>query len=98
MRIRRITLSKDACYCGIQDFYNLIAKQLGYDPKTVTYDCTKIDVSKPVQDQILAFYMDSGHSQEAFAQAWVCYGPKTTLQYSECVAEVQPDFVCEVHK
>lgn len=98
MSIRKIGLSKDACYCGIQDFYDLIAKQLGYDPEKVTYDCTKIDVSEPVQEKIFAFYKDSGQSQEAISQAWVCYGPKTSVKHHACIAEVKPGFVREVTK
>lgn len=98
MSIRKIGLSKDACHCGIQDFYDVIAKHLGYDPQTVQYDCTKIDVSKPVQDQIFAFYEESGQSQEAISQAWVCYGPKTSIKHHECIAEIQPGFIREATK
>lgn len=95
MDVKKIDLSKDACYCGIQTFYDLIAKRLGHDPKTVRYNCTKINVSKLVQDQIFAFYEDEGWSQEAISQAWVCYGPKTSLKDDECIAEVIPGFIQE---
>ena len=98
MDIRKINLSQAACYCGIQAFYDLIAKQLGYDPEKVVYDCTKIDVSKSVQDQIFAFYKNDGASLEAISQAWVCYGPKTSLTYDDCVAEVKPEFIQEAPK
>lgn len=98
MDIRKIGLSKDACYCGIQEFYDLIAKHLGYDPQKVVYDRTKINVSKPVQDQIFEFYKDENQFQEAISQAWVCYGPKTSLKYDECIAEVMPGFIREVAK
>lgn len=98
MEIRKIGLSRDACYCSIQGFYDVIAKHLHYDPQAVKYDCTKIDVSEPVQDQIFAFYKDSGQSQETISQAWVCYGPKTSIEHHECIAEVKPGFIREVAK
>ena len=98
MNIRRISLSKDSCYCGIQDFYDMVAKHLGYDPENITYDCTKIDVSKPVRDQIFAYYKTHGQSQEAISQAWLCYGPKASIDYHECIAEVKSGFIREVTK
>ncbi len=89
-----ITLTKEECYCGIIELYDLIARKLGYDSDKVGYDCRKIDVTRPIQDQVFAFYRNEQKaSDESIGTAWVCYGPKACLLGDDYVAEVSEGFI-----
>ncbi len=91
---KTVILSKEECYCGIIEFYDLIARKLGYDTDKVGYDCRKIDVTRPVQDQIFAFYQNEQKaSDESIGATWVCYGPKTCLLGDGYVAEIAEGFI-----
>lgn len=92
----RITLSKEECYCGIEDLYFLLAKKLGYNPEAVRYDCREICVTKAVMDQVFAFYMeDRKMSKEAIAQGWIAYGPKANVFEDGYVAIIHKGFILE---
>lgn len=92
-----IEFSQAECYCEIIEFYDLIAERLGYDPQKMQYNCTKICVSKPVQDQIFRFYQqEKDTSQESIGRIWLQYGPKANLSQSTYIAEVQEGFFVEV--
>lgn len=79
---------------GIVDFYNAIAKQLGYDSKKASYDCRRILVSKERFDAIDAKYKERYadkplNYKEIFGMDWACFGPKTDemLQGDEVIIE-----------
>lgn len=93
----KIELKQEECYCGIPEFYDMIAQKLGYDPQKVQYDCTKICVSKPVQDQIFSYYeTENNASEEALGSTWVRFGPKTNLPHSTYIVDIQRGFITEV--
>lgn len=92
----KLELKQEECYCGIPEFYNMIARKLGYEPKKVQFDCTKICVSKAVKAQIFNFYKTENKASEAaIGQTWVDYGPKANLPHNTCVANVQNGFIIE---
>lgn len=77
---KTVVLTEKECYCGIIELYDLVAQKLGYDPAKVSYDCRRINVTKPVQDQIFTFYQEEQKaSNESIGSAWLCYGPKAIL-------------------
>ena len=92
-----LRFSEEDCYCGIPEFYDCIAEKLGYISQTVRrYDCTKVSVSKPIQDRIYTFYKDNeGWSEEQISAAWLIYGPKTDISSDECFVNVQQGFILE---
>lgn len=94
--LHRITLSKEECYCGIEELYFLLAEKLGHNPKTVRYDCREISVTKAVMDQVFAFYMeDRRMSKEAITQGWIIYGPKADISEDGYIAIVHKGFIWE---
>ena len=91
---RTVVLTKEECYCDIVEFYNLVARKLGYDSDKVGYDCRRIDVTKPVQDQIFAFYREEQKALgESIAAAWVGYGPKASLPGEGYEAKIFDGFI-----
>ena len=93
----KVAFTEEECYCGITEFYKIIAEKLGYDTEKVQYDCTKICVSVPIQNDIFKFYTaETEMSEEGISVAWVLYGPKANLSEDTYVAEVQKGFIIEV--
>ena len=93
----KITLTKDECCCGIAELYDTIATKLGYNPATVHYDCRKVCVSKPVMEQIFAYYKAEKHvTRSAFNQLWLNLGPKANLSGEDYTADAQKGFILEV--
>lgn len=92
----KLELKREECYCGIPEFYNMIARKLGYDPDKVQFDCRKICVTKTVQNQIFSFYKNENNaSREAINQTWLAYGPKANLPHNTYVVNVQNGFIIE---
>ena len=91
-------LSKQECYGGINDLYDTIATKLGFQPDKVQYDCTKIRVTKAVQDQVFCFYKEQRHVDDnvAMSVAWAKYGPKASLAGDGCDVEIDDGFIVEV--
>jgi len=91
----KVTLSKEACYCGIPDFYRNVAAAMGVtDFEGVSFNCTRICVSKPIQDAIFAYYKEEHQYDDvSIAMLWVNYGPKASLPDSGYVAETEEDFI-----
>ena len=93
----KVILTKDECYCGIAELYDTIATKLGYNPATVYYDCRKVCVSKPVMEQIFAYYKaEKRVTRPAFNQLWFALGPKVNLTGDDYMADPQEGFVLEV--
>lgn len=91
---KTVILTKEECYCGIVEFYDLVAQKLGYDSDRVGYDCRRIDVTKPVQDQIFSFYREEQRAlDESIAAAWVGYGPKASLPGEGYEAQIFDGFI-----
>lgn len=91
-----IILKKEDCYCNLVTFYQNVAKAMGCDPLKVimtSFDCRKLRVTKPVQDEIWAFYRDTeGANDVDLAMLWVMFGPKADLEGEGYAAELQEGF------
>jgi len=60
------------------------------------FDCTKIRVTKDVQDGFYAYYSENGYSSKTITQLLLLYGPKANLTADkEFVAAVEDKFVKE---
>lgn len=79
------------CPDGIVDLYYIIAEQLGYDKEKCSYDCTKIDVSESIMDDIRNTYTD----EALFSMRWVTYGPKANKNLKGREVDVQDGFIVE---
>ena len=45
--------------CGLSDFYDKVAKEIGYiSTDNLKYDCRHINVSKEIQDEFFAYYKE----------------------------------------
>lgn len=93
----KVDLTRDECYCGIIELYNTVAAKLGYNPATVHYDCRKICVSKPVMEQVFAYFKaEKQISRATFNQLWLNLGPKANLSGDDNKADIQKGFIQEV--
>jgi len=61
---------------NIVSFYDNVAQTLGFDKDKVLYDCTKIDVSKNIQDNIYEVWEKMGAPDAEIAITWLNSGPK----------------------
>ena len=93
----KVNLTKEECYCGIAELYDIIAKKLGRNPAIVYYDRRKLCVSKPVMEQVFAYYKTEHHvTRPTFNQLWLNLGPKANLPGENYTANAQKGFILEV--
>lgn len=91
----KIVLSQDECHCGLTELYDTIAEKLGYSQDGV-YDCRKISVSKPVMEQVFAYFKEEEQMSRAeFNQLWLNFGPKANLPGEDYTADVDEGFILE---
>ena len=76
---------------GIVDLYNMIAEQLGFDHRKCNYDCTKIEVSADIEENIRRCYED----QEEFAMSWLVFGPKMNRDLPTNTVAIREGFISE---
>ena len=84
---------------SIVDLYNYIAIKLGLDPEKCHYDCTKINVSNGIFENVQEWYKQQCKNADyklAFGMDWCCYGPKADENLSGYNATIQDGFVKEV--
>ena len=62
---------------NLVSFYDNVAKTLGIDIDAVRYDCTKIDVSRNIQNNIFGVWEKMGASNLEIGMTWCNSGPKT---------------------
>ncbi len=96
--IEQILLTRDECYCTLPQLYMNVAKRMGKPFKEGhTYDCTKICVSKAVQNETFNFYnLEQGYSEPDVAMLIVQYGPKASIASQELyIVEVERWFIKE---
>lgn len=75
-----VSIMKEECHCGITDFYDNVAANIGYFPTENTrYDCRKICCSPEVRDEIFAPYRENGCNAETIGCLWMDVGPKANL-------------------
>ena len=71
--------------CTIIELYDRIALTQGLDPRDdrISYNCSKIDVSQTIMDEVFECYKRDGVDEQTIAMWWVCYGPKANESLSE---------------
>lgn len=98
--MQEIKLTKKDCYCDLLIFYGNVAVKMGYGPfERLSFNCTKICVTKPVQDLIWSHYVEEEHaSDEQISMLLVLSGPKANLKVvdSELMAIVEDGFVTRI--
>lgn len=88
-----ITLTHDECSHGLIELYKSVARKMGYDPESVEFDCTKIDVSEPVFDAFEQHIIAQGGSRVDVGMIWCFAGPKATIDSDEYLAEPHEGFI-----
>ena len=92
----KVNLTKEECYCGIAELYDIVAAKLGYSLPAVYYDCCKLCVSEPVMEQVFAYYKTEHHlTRLAFNHLWLNLGPKANLAGDDYRADAQKGFILE---
>lgn len=94
--MKRVELTYEDCYCGIETLYQNVAKTLGVTNDDVYYDCRKICVTKAVLDAVRAFY-ENEKNADVFSVSvlFIHYGPKANLDGDGYFAEVEDGFIME---
>ena len=89
-----ITLTHDECSHGLTELYKSVARKMGYDDlEAIEFDCTKIDVSKPVFDAFEEYVLTQGGSRVEVGMVWCFAGPKATIDGNEYLAEPHEGFI-----
>ena len=76
-------------YGTIPVLYDRIAIALGLSTDKAHYDCTKIEVSQQIQDEVFSYYKKENIDPATIGMWWVCYGPKTndSLQATQVLVQ-----------
>jgi len=61
----------------IVSFYDNVAETMGLNKDAVRFDCTKIDVSRNIQENIFSVWEKMGASRLEIGMMWCNSGPKT---------------------
>lgn len=92
----KVSLTKEECYCDIPELYDIIATKLGHSTTNIRYDCRKVCVTKPVMEQVFAFYeTERKMPRMIFNQLWLNIGPKANLAGDDYKADTQKGFILE---
>ncbi len=103
MGTKAIILGKDKCHTGIYGFYKTVAEALKLEIDDSTrFDCTKLCVTKGIQDEIFAYYREKGSDDGEIGALWAQIGPKTNVEASSTgglrfgfVAIAEEGFICD---
>ena len=91
----KIKVKEAHCKCAITPFYENVALVLGKDPFNLMYECTKINVSKNVQDLIFEYYKAEGAQDYEICMRWCCFGPKVDETLEDFEVEIFDGFCIE---
>lgn len=94
-------LTQEQCHTfSMNALFDNFAKVMGYkDVSALRYDCTRILVSKAVQNECLAAFKETGASNYAIGMAWCLGGPEATIEDDErFLFEPQEGFIIENEK
>lgn len=94
---KRYSISQRKCEHGLVAFYSYVAEMCNIEvTEKSTFDCTKICVTKPVQDSIIQYYSEYQKlSDEEIGTKLLLYGPKANLIGAGYEVEVEDGFVIE---
>ena len=84
----RIYLTKEQCSCGIPQLYENISYVLN-GKSMPQYDCTKVNVTEKVFDEIREYYRGLGQDDVGINMAWVFAGPKASIEEDSYAIEVE---------
>lgn len=88
-----IIMDFDECRCGLEEFYENVAKRMGISVTGNTrFDCRKILTTRAVQECIWDHYIDEGKTTEHIGMLLLSFGPKASLE----VVGVSPAYLVEV--
>lgn len=90
----QVEVDLDKCsLMGIQDFYEYVVKLAGFEVRPYKrFNCTKIFVSRTVQDYIMDGYKNRGAEDFEIGMIWCCYGPKVDETLSGSEVLIEPGF------
>ena len=99
----KLTIDQEPC--GILEFYNAVAKEMGYnDTSELYYDCTKINIAENIQDGFYDYYIKTiretdTHFCESDARANITMflamsGPKVDYSLKANEVKVFSNFIC----
>lgn len=91
---QRIKLNKRLSHFSISQVYQNAADRLGITvADDEVFDCTKITVSKEIQEEIFQYYKEHNYDAENIGMLWVCVGPKTDDNLGEYEMEVSDGWI-----
>lgn len=93
----KVRFEKEECHCGVEGFYELAAKKIGYYyPQKARFDCTKISVTDSIMHQIIDYYLNEKQMDaDEVGALLVIFGPKADLKQEGYIAEIQNGFIVE---
>lgn len=78
-----LVLGKDYCHTGIYAFYKSVAELLGAEiTEDTRFDCTKLCVTKEVQDELISYYREKGSDNGEIGALLAQIGPKANVTAS----------------
>lgn len=99
--MKRFELTQEQCHTfSMNALFDNFAKAMGYkDVSALRYECTRILVSKAVQNEFFAAAKEVGAPEYAIGMAWLLWGPKATINDDErFLIEPQEGFIIENEK
>lgn len=94
---KRYSISQRKCEQELVVFYGYVAEMCNIEiTEESIFDCTKICVTKPVQDSIIRYYSEYQKlSDEEIGTELLLFGPKANLTGDGYEVEVEDGFVIE---
>lgn len=78
----------------ITQFYEFVATKANFNLEgNYTFDCTKINISKNIQDALFKYMEDNGYPKEEICMIWCLYGPKAFEEFNDNTVELLDGFV-----
>ena len=96
--MKRFELTQEQCHTfSMNALFDNFAKVMGYkDVSALRYDCTRILVSKAVQNEFIAAAKETGAPDYGIGMSWCFGGPKATIDDEErFLFKVQPGFITQ---
>lgn len=94
--MKRFELTQEQCHTfSMNALFDNFAKVMGYkDVSALRYDCTRILVSKAVQNEFIAAAKETGAPDYGIGMSWCLAGPKATIEDDErFLIEPQEGFI-----
>ena len=91
-------LTQEQCHTfSMNALFDNFAKVMGYkDVSALRYDCTRILVSKAIQNEFFKAAKETGTPDYVVGMAWLLCGPKATIEDTErFIIEPQEGFIIE---